>query len=126
MLQSGVVPQSYWCNALALCAPTLTLTLAGVGEALIPALWDPMDYSVPGFSVRHQLLELAQTQVHQVADAINHLILCRPLLPPSIFLSLRVFSSESVLLIRWPKYWSFSFSISPSNEYSGLISLRID
>ena len=57
----------------------------------------------------------------------NHLILCRPLLlPPSIFLSIRVFSDESVLHIRWPKYWSFSFSISPSNEYSGLISFRVD
>ena len=57
----------------------------------------------------------------------NHLILCRPfLLPPSIFPSIRVFCSESVLCIRWPKYWSFSFSISPSNEYSGLTSFRID
>ena len=57
----------------------------------------------------------------------NHLILCRPLLlPPSIFPSIRVFSSESVLCIRWPKYWSFSFSISPSNEYSGFISFRMD
>ena len=56
----------------------------------------------------------------------NHLILCHPLLPPSIFHSIRVFSNESVLHIQWPKYWSFSFSISPSNEYSGLISFRID
>ena len=56
----------------------------------------------------------------------NHLILCCPLLPPSIFPSIRVFSNESVLHIRWPKYWSFRFSISPSNEYSGLISFRID
>ena len=57
----------------------------------------------------------------------NHLILCHPLLlPPSIFLSIRVFSNESVLLIRWPKYWSFSFNFSPSNEYSGLISFRMD
>ena len=57
----------------------------------------------------------------------SHLILCRPLLlPPSIFPSIRVFSNESVLCIRWPKYWSFSFSISPSNEYSGLISFRIN
>ena len=57
----------------------------------------------------------------------NHLILCHPLLlPPSIFPSIRVFSNESVLLIRWPKYWSFSFSISPSNEYSGPISFRMD
>ena len=57
----------------------------------------------------------------------NHLILCRPLLyPPSIFLSIRVFSNKSVLQIRWPKYWSFSFSISPSSEYSGMISFRMD
>jgi len=57
----------------------------------------------------------------------NHLILCRPLLlPPSIFPSIRVFSIESVLCVRWPKYWSFSFSISPSNEHSGLISFRMD
>ena len=56
----------------------------------------------------------------------NHLILCHPLLPPSIFPSIRVFSNESVLHIRWPKYWSFSFSISPSNEYSGLISFKMD
>ena len=56
----------------------------------------------------------------------NHFILCRPLLLPSVFRSIRVFSNESVLRIRWPKYWSFSFSISPSNEYSGLISFRMD
>ena len=56
----------------------------------------------------------------------NYLILCHPLLLPSIFPSIKVFSNESVLHIRWPKYWSFSFSISPSNEYSGLISFRID
>ena len=74
----------------------------------------------------HQLSELAQTHVHWVGDAIHHLILCHPLLlPPSIFPSIRVFSSESVLHIRWPKYWSFSFSISPSNEYSGLICFRM-
>ena len=56
----------------------------------------------------------------------NHLILCHPLLPPSIFFSIRVFSKESVHRIRWPKYWSFSFSVSPSNEYSGLVSFRMD
>jgi len=73
------------------------------------------------FPVRHQLLELAQTHVYQLSD----LILCCPLLLlPSIFPSIRVFSNESVLCIRWPKYWSFS--ISPSNEYSGLISFRMD
>ena len=81
-------------------------------------LWDPMDCSTPGFPVLHQLPELAQTPS-------NHLILCCPLLLPSIFPSIRVFSNELFLHIRWPKYWSFSFSISLSNEYSGLISFRI-
>ena len=92
-----------------------------------PTLCDPMDCSTPGFAVHHQLQELAQTLVHLVSDASNHLILCCPfLLLPAIFPSIRVFSNESVLRIRWPKYWSFSFSISPSSEYSGLISFRID
>ena len=83
---------------------------------------DPMHCGTPWFPVHHQLPELARAYVHQVCDAI----LCHPrLLPPSIFPSMRVFSSESVLRIRWPKYWSFSFSISRSNEYLGLISFRI-
>ena len=90
-------------------------------------LCDPMDCSMPGLPVHHQLPELAQTHVHRVSDAIQP---SRSLLPllllPSIFPSIGVFSSESVLHIRWPKYWSFSFNISPSNEYSGLISFRID
>ena len=64
--------------------------------------------------------------IHESVLPSNHLILCHPLLPPSIFPSLRVFSNESVLHIRWPKYWSFSFSISPSNEHPGLISFRMD
>ena len=86
-----------------------------------------MDCSTPGLPVYHQLLEFTQTQVHWVGDASSHLILCRPLLlPPSIFPSIRVFSNESALHIRWPKYWSFSFSISPSNEYSGLFFFRMD
>ena len=90
-------------------------------------LCDPMDCSKPSFPVHHQLLELAQTHVHWVGDALQHLILCRPLLLlPSIFPSIGIFSNESVLHIRWPKYWSFSFSISPSNEYSGLIFFRMD
>ena len=91
---------------------------------LRPTLCDFMDYSLPGLSVHHQLPEFTQTQVHWVTDAIqpSHLILCRPLfLLPSIFPSIRVFSKESVLPIRWPKYWSRSFSISSSNEYSGLV-----
>ena len=83
-----------------------------------------MDCSMPGFPVHHQLPEFTQTHVHQVSDAIQ---LSHPLLlQPSIFPSIRVFSNELVFHIRWPKYWSFSFSISPSNEYSGLISFRMD
>ena len=76
---------------------------------------------MPGFSVHHQLPE----PIRSVMPS-NHLILCHPLLLLSIFPSIRVFSNESALHIRWPKYWSFSFSISPSYEYSGLISFRID
>ena len=90
-------------------------------------LCDPMECSTQGFPVHHQLPELAQTHVHQVSDVIlpsYPLLLPSP--PPSIFPSIRVFSSESVLPITWPKFWSFSFSISPSNEYSGLISFRMD
>ena len=90
-----------------------------------PTLFDPMNHSTPGFPVHHQLLELAQTHVHLVSDA--HLILCCPLiLLPSIFPVIRVFSDESAVRIRWPKYWSFSFNISPCNEYSGLISFMMD
>ena len=74
-------------------------------------LCNPMDCSTPGLPVHHQLLEFTQTHVHWVTDAINHHILCRPLLPPSIFPSIRVFSNESALCIRRPKYWSFSFSV---------------
>ena len=90
-------------------------------------LCDPMNCSIPGFLVLHYLTECAQTHVHWVSDAIQSSHPLYPLLLlPSVFPSIRVFSSESVLCIRWPKYWSFSFSISPSNEYSGLISFRID
>ena len=90
-------------------------------------LCDPMDCSTPGFPIHHQLPELTQTHVHRVGDAIqsSHPLLSSSLLP-SIFPSIRVFSNESVLCIRWPKYWSFSFSISPSNEHPGLISFRMD
>ena len=81
----------------------------------------------PGFLVHHQLLELTQTHVHRGSDAIHHLILCHPLfLLPSIIPSVRVFSNESILRIRWSKYWSFSFNISPSNGHPGLISFSID
>ena len=90
-------------------------------------LCDPMDSNTLGFPVLHHLPKFAQTHIHWVGDPSNHLILCHPLLLlPSMLPSIRVFSNESALCIRWPKYWSFSFSISPSNEYSGLISFRID
>ena len=94
---------------------------------LCPTICDPMDCTTPGFPVRDQLLGLTQTHVHRSMMPSNHLILCNPLfLLPSIFPNIRVFSKELVLRIRWPKYWSFSFIISPSHEYSGLISFRID
>ena len=86
-----------------------------------------MDCSTPGLPVHHQLPEFTQTHVHWVSDAIQPLILCRPLLLlPSIFPSIRVFSNESALHIRWPKYWSLHFNISPSSERPGLISFRMD
>ena len=86
-----------------------------------------MNRSTPGLPVYHQLPESTQTPVHQVAMPSNHLILCRPLLLlPSIFPSIRVVSNESALCIKWPKYWSFSLNISPSNEHPGLISFRMD
>ena len=90
-------------------------------------LCDPMNHSTPGLLVHHQLPEFTQTHVHRVGDAIQHLVLCCPLLllspiPPSI----RVFSNELTFRMRWPKYWSFSFSIIPSKEIPGLISFRMD
>ena len=87
-------------------------------------LCNPMDCSTPGFYVFQYFLEFAKTHVAWVSDAFNHIILCHPILLTSIFPSIRAFSNESALHIRWPKYWSFS--ISPSNEYSGLTSIRID
>ena len=94
---------------------------------LCPTLWDTMNCSTPGLPVHHQLPESTQTQVHRVDDAIQPSHPLSSLSPPAFNLSQRqVFSNESVLGIRWPKYWSFSFSISPSNEYSGLISFRMD
>ena len=148
-------------------------------HSVVSNSFDPMNRSMPGLPVHHQLPELAQTHVHRVGDAIpvclftpllvqqspshvrlfvtpwtaahqaslsftnfhsllklmsielvmpsNHVILCCSLSPAAFNLSQQqVFSSESALLIRWPKYWSFSFSISPSNEYSGLISFRMN
>ena len=81
---------------------------------------------MPGFPVLHRLPELVKLMSIESVMPSNHLIVCHPLLLPLIFPSIRVFSNESVLCIRWPKHWSFSFSISPSNEYSGLIYFRMD
>ena len=89
-----------------------------------PTVCDPMDYSMPGFPIFRSLLKLMS--IESVMPS-NQLVLCRPLLLlPSTFPSIRAFSSKSAVCIRWTKYWSFSFSISPSNKYSGLISFRTD
>ena len=85
-----------------------------------------MDCSMPGFPVHHKFPELTQTHVHQIGDAVKPSHPLSSPSPPSIFPSIRIFSNDSVLRIKWPRYWSFSFSISPSNEFSGLISSRID
>ena len=93
-----------------------------------PTLCNPKDYSTPqaSLSITNARSLLKLMSIKSVMPS-NHLILCHPLsLPPSIFPSIRVFSNKSVLHIRWPKYWSFSFSISPSSEYSGLISFKVD
>ena len=92
-----------------------------------PTLYNPMDCSIPGFPVHHQLLESDQTHGHPFSDAIEPSHPLSSPSPPVFNLSQhQVFSNESVLCIRWPKDWSFSFSISPSNEHSELISFRID
>ena len=102
------------------------LGLCSVAQLCL-TLCDPMDCSMPGFPDHHQLPEFTQTPVHWVGDAIqpSH-PLSSPSSPSFNISSISVFSNESVLYIRWPKYWSFSFSISPSNEYSGPISFRMD
>ena len=92
-----------------------------------PTLCDPMNHSMPGLPVHHQLPELTQTQSIESVMPSSHLILCRTLLLlPPISPSIRVFSNESTLRMRWTKYWSFNLSISPSNEHPGLVSFRMD
>ena len=99
--------------------------MTGVQTCALPIY--PMNHSTPGLPVHHQLPEFTQTHVLESVMPSNHLILCRSLLLlPSILPSIRVFSNESALCLRWPKYWSFSFSVGPSSEYSGLISFRMD
>ena len=91
-----------------------------------PTLCNPMNCSTPGLPVHHQLLEFTQTTPIESVMPSSHLILCRPLrLLPPIPPSIRVFSNESTLCMRWPKYWSFSFSIFPSEEIPGLLSFRM-
>ena len=115
-----------WPQVSALIILRFTVSSVSSVTQSYPTLCNPKDCSMPGFPVYHQLPELAQTHVHRVGDAIQPSHPLPLLLPPSIFLSISVYSNESVLCIRWPKYWSFSFSISPSSEYSGLISFKMD
>ena len=107
---AGLNNQWFWFSSVAQSCPTLC---------------DPMDCSTPGLPVHHQIPEFTKLTSTESVMPSNHLILCRPLLLPSIFPSVRVFSNESALPIRWSKYWSFSFNISPSNEHPGVISFRM-
>ena len=91
-----------------------------------PTLCDPMNHSTPGLPVHHQFSESTQTMSIVSVMPFKHLILCRLLLLPSIFPSIRGFSNESALCMSWPKYWTFSLNISPSNEHPRLISFRMD
>ena len=118
LFQNGAHPQSSYYTLPSVEFSSVTQSC--------PTLCDPMNHSMPGLPVHHQLLEFTQTHVHPVMPS-SHLILCYPLLLlPSIPPSIRVFSNESALLMRWPKYWSFSFNISPFNEHPGLICFRMD
>ena len=128
---SPLLYDSFWTRIrisleFAFCLASFLCCYCSVAKSCL-TLYDPVDCSTPGFPVHHQLLELSQTHVHRVGDAIHpsHSLLSLLLLS-SIFPSIRVFSNGSVLRIRWSKYWCFSFNISPSNEYSGLIAFRID
>ena len=108
------------------CSTSLVIQFSSVAQSC-PTLCDPMNLSTPGLPVHHQLLEFTQTHAHRVSGAIqpSH-PLSSPLLLPPIPPSIRVFSNESTLRMRWPKYWSSSFSISPSNEHPGLSFFRMD
>ena len=105
---------------------SLTIQFSSVAQ-LCPTLSNPMNRSTPGLSVHRQLRSLFKLMSIKSVMPSSHLILCCPLLLlPTMSPSIRVFSNESTRHIRWPKYWSFSFSISPSNEHPGLISFRVD
>ena len=116
--------------SLGLCLPWNFLCKVGHEFSFVsqscPTLCDPMNHSTPGLLLHHSQSLLKLMSIELVMPS-NHLILCRPLLLlPPIPPSIRVFSHESTLRMRWPKYWSFTFSISPSNEHPGLISFRMD
>ena len=104
-------------------ASSFSPSVSSVAQSCL-TLCNPMDCSTPGFPVHHSRSLLKLMSIESVMPS-NHLILCHPL-QPSIFPRIRVFSNESALCIRWPKYWSFTFNISPSNEHTGLISFRMD
>ena len=122
LIQLKMVPHLQFCILITCCQLSLTYNFSSVQFSLVAqsslTSCDPMDCSTPGLAVHHQLPEFTQTHAIESVMPSNHLILCRPLLPPSIFPRIRVFSNESVLCIRWPKYWNFIFSISPSDKYS--------
>ena len=124
--KSGINISYYYCLSPFNSVDVCFIYFSSVAQSC-PTLCNPMDHSMPGLPVHHQLPEFTQTHVHQVDDAIQP---SHPLLSPSPpapnLSSIRVFSNESTLCMRWPKYWSFSFSISPSNEHPGLISFRMD
>ena len=101
------------------------MSISSVSQSC-PTLCDPMNCTTPGLPVHHQLPEFTQTHVHRVSDTIQPSPQLSPSPPAPNPPSIRVFSSESTLHMRWPKYWSFSFSIIPSKEIPGLISLRMD
>ena len=104
----------------------MTLQLSSVAQSCL-TLCDPKNCRMPGLPVWHQPPKSTQTHVHWVGDVIQPFILCHPLLLlPSIFPSIRVFSNESAFHNKWPKYWSFSCNISPSNKHPGLIAFRMD
>ena len=130
--KAGLVSSGLRCSHLERSEPLTGGQFSSLAQLCL-TLCDPVDCCIPGFPVHRQLLKLAQTHVHWLSEPSNHFILCHPLLVlPSIFLSIRVFSKESVLCIRWPKYWSFSLaSALPMSiqdwfplGWTGLISLR--
>ena len=114
-------------NILAYLLAVSSITIVQFSRSVVSDPLLPHESQTPGLPVYHKLPEFTQTHAHESVMPSSHLILCRPLLLlPLIPPSNRVFSNESTLRMRWPKYWSFSFSINPSNEYPGLIFFRMD